>query len=212
MLYRAILLCVSCVSVSARLITIHCCNSSENYRQAAQLEQVLNTLQTINSQLQSIENRQKSIESRLESIENQTDPRIVDEDTRCRSFAGGKRTCYKLLRQNQTWSEGREQCQRLRNAEGADLVSTESRAEDLFVVNMLLDLQPNCEQIYTSGRLQSNGVWIWRATGQAVTYTGWSPSSPSAGAEDTITLMKHLHFQWNDATVTYLWCSICEFQ
>ena len=58
-------------------------------------------------------------------------------DTKCRSLADGKRTCYKLFTQNRTWAEGREHCQRLCNAKDADLVSIESSAEQLFLVNML---------------------------------------------------------------------------
>ena len=79
---------------------------------------------------------------------------------------------------------------------------------------VVVDLQPYCEQIYTSGRL-SGGVWTWQATGRPFTFTDWSPGSPSGGKEDTVTLLDPQgdgrRIQWNDSPSTLLWCSICEF-
>ncbi|KAI0210186.1 hypothetical protein LSAT2_005084 [Lamellibrachia satsuma] len=95
------------------------------------MEQTLKTLQTINGRLRSIENRLESIENRVLSID--------DENSRCRTSADGKRSCYTLVRQNRTWSEARTHCQSICLAHGADIVSIESSAEQMFLTDMIHD-------------------------------------------------------------------------
>ena len=54
--------------------------------------------------------------------------------TRCRWSQDGRRSCYKVFAQRKTWSDARTYCQAL--YDGADLVSIETHAEDLFLVYM----------------------------------------------------------------------------
>ena len=74
-----LLLSVSCVCVSAQQTTEQCNSRSRNGGEVAMLEEVLDTLQVINSRLQSIENRQQSMDSRLESIEKHVGPPTLGE-------------------------------------------------------------------------------------------------------------------------------------
>ena len=56
-------------------------------------------------------------------------------DTRCRWSNDGKRTCYKLVHQQLSWSKGRVYCKSL--ADEADLVSVETKAENDFLLDMI---------------------------------------------------------------------------
>ncbi|KAI0222744.1 hypothetical protein LSAT2_025997 [Lamellibrachia satsuma] len=126
--------------------------------------------------LQSMDRRLLSVEKRME--EKTTDGGADHENgIRCRWSEDGKRSCYKVFPQEKTWSEARAHCQGLYHS--ADLVSIETHAEDLFLVYMTQEIQYRQDHFFTSGRKDASGVWIWRATGQPFTYTGWGTGEPN---------------------------------
>ena len=74
--------------------------------------------------------------------------------------------------------------------------------------------ESRCTRVWTSGKVDSSGVWTWTATGQPFDYTDWIPGQPDNGygVEDVVDFWKHggsIH--WNDEGFSAMVCSICEF-
>ena len=74
--------------------------------------------------------------------------------------------------------------------------------------------ESRCTRVWTSGKVDSSGVWTWTATGQPFDYTDWIPGQPDNGygVEDVVDFWKHggsIH--WNDEGFSAKVCSICEF-
>ncbi|KAI0225866.1 hypothetical protein LSAT2_023395 [Lamellibrachia satsuma] len=135
------------------------CNRDTNVGlQEALLEQTFHTLQSMASRLESLEKRQSSMEQWMK--EN-------DKDTRCKWSVDGNRTCYKLVLQKMTWSDGRVYCQSL--GEGADLVSIESQEENEFLIAMIRGVSvPGPRE----GRTLAACGLGWRRDNHSATHTG----------------------------------------
>ncbi|KAI0240749.1 hypothetical protein LSAT2_008471 [Lamellibrachia satsuma] len=171
------------------------------------LEQTFHTLQSIAGRLESLEKRQSSMEQWMK--EN-------DKDTRCKWSVDGSRTCYKLVLQKMTWSDGRVYCQSL--GEGADLVSIETQQENEFLIAMIREVNQlrRCVGTWTSGKKDPSGVWTWMATGQPFGYTYWMRGQPdnSGGIEDTCNFWDRdrdiVGIYWNDESHLSKGCLLCE--
>ncbi|KAI0213037.1 hypothetical protein LSAT2_001967 [Lamellibrachia satsuma] len=167
----------------------------------------------------------QSVDRRLLSVEKRMEEKITDgaadhkNGTRCRWSEDGIRSCYNVFPQQKTWSEGRAHCQGLYH--GSDLVSIETHAEDLFLVYMTQEIQYGYHHYFTSGRKDASGAWIWRATGQPFSYTGWGTGEPNNynQHEDACGFANNILYKgenrrsvyWNDIPSSDKHGFICEF-
>ncbi|KAK2191436.1 hypothetical protein NP493_53g13003 [Ridgeia piscesae] len=219
MLFRwfCLLLCVALCHPQPT--TNHCTRDDGCDRQTALIEQALAMLQTMDGRLESMDRRLTTVEQRMEKTkESEADH---TNGTRCRWSKDGRRSCYKVFVQRKTWLEARAYCQAL--YDGADLVSIETHAEDLFLVYMTQELQNNYDHFFTSGRKDVSGAWIWLATAEPFGYTGWASGEPnnSKGNEDACAFVnndlykptgdKRRHVYWNDVPNIDRHGFICEF-
>ena len=73
--------------------------------------------------------------------------------------------------------------------------------------------ESQCIRVWTSGKVDSSGVWTWAATGEPFGYTDWIPGQPDNGygKEDVVDFWKlggSIH--WNDEGFGTSVCSLCE--
>ena len=82
------------------------------------------------------------------------------------------------------------------------------------VFSDLLEKQPYAPHIYLGADdMKEEGIFVWVATGEPVTYTNWAPSEPNGGnGEDCVALESSGGWTWRDMCCT---CNyrpvVCEY-
>ncbi|XP_051810651.1 C-type lectin domain family 4 member M-like [Acanthochromis polyacanthus] len=114
-------------------------------------------------------------------------------------------SCYFVSTTEKNWAESRKAC----IAVGADLVSIESRQEQVFVNGIL-----NAGQQVWIGLTDSytEGVWKW-VDGTSVTTTYWQPGQPNSygGDQDCGEFVQKSSLgEWNDEGCSHDQAWICE--
>ena len=84
------------------------------------------------------------------------------------------KSCYHLSNGKGTWEEAFKMCKVL----GAYLVEVQSKEEDDFLRAVM-----TVETAYWMGANDkvTEGVWVWKTSGERVTYTHWGPTEPNEG-------------------------------
>eukprot|EP00794_Sanderia_malayensis_P003261 gene3261-3742_t len=116
--------------------------------------------------------------TRMELIFNYTCiPDAVNDNDGCdanwSSPGGSSIHCYKLYQLKRSWSDARQYCQN----KGADLVSINSRREEIYLTSMLID-SFELMNIWTGMTdLKFRGSYFWSDT-SVVSYTNWYNGQP----------------------------------
>ncbi|KAF4523641.1 hypothetical protein B566_EDAN010150 [Ephemera danica] len=110
-----------------------------------------------------------------------------------------------------TWFEAYEICR----VNQLKLLSIETAAENNFIKRGIA-MRGSITPFWTSGNdIESEGKWIWRSTGQSITFFNWETNQPenTEGAEHCISIGNWVQNKlplWHDASCSYNLFFVCE--
>lgn len=122
-----------------------------------------------------------------------------------------------LFSKEKTWAEAKRHCERI----GMRLLTTATKPETDQVKTYLNSRVWDRADIQFwnlwlgANDIDQNNVWVWKTTGQNMTYTAWGKDEPNGGEKENCLELHYVAYEetkWNDANCDFRKRYICELE